>query len=530
MLRFAFARGLLLATVALLPLPAASLAPLPQAATATAARTVDVAALDAYFAEALEAWPIPGFSVAIVEDGEVVLEKGYGVRDARGDIPVDEHTLYAIASNSKAFTAAALARLVDAGELSWDDRVLDHLPWFRLYDDYVTQEIRIRDLLSHRSGLGTYSGDLLWYGTPYSAEEVVRRAAHLEPAFSFRDGYGYTNLMFIAAGEVLRAVDGRGWHEVMEADFFTPLGMDRSVTSTRALPALDNVATPHKYVAGETIPIEWYNWDAMGAAGGIISSVHDMSRWIRTQLAGGEWQGTPLFSEARQREMWTVVNPRAVSPGYQATYPSTRFRGYGLGWSLQDYLGHKVVSHGGGYDGMYSQVALVPDAGLGIVVLTNGMTGLAPTLVYRTLDAYLGGEERDWSAEGLPGWRASRERFEARQRAAEEERVEGTSPSLDLADYVGTYGGPMYGDAEVALENGGLVLRLLPNPDLVADLEHLHYDTWVIRWRTTLAWFGQGTASFLLDPSGAVTEMTLDVPNDDLWFHELEMKRKGDEG
>ncbi|UCC25644.1 MAG: serine hydrolase [Gemmatimonadales bacterium] len=487
---------------------------------------VDVGALDAYFAEALGAWPLPGFSVAIVKDGEVVLEKGYGVADVRGSTPVDEHTLYAIASNSKAFTAAALAQQVDAGHLSWDDRVLDHLPWFRLYDDYVTQEIRIRDLLSHRAGLGTYSGDLLWYGTSYSAEEVVRRARYLEPAFSFRDGYGYTNLMFIAAGEVLRAVSGEDWHDYVEGRFFAPLGMSRSVTSTDDLAGMANVATPHKYVAGETIPIEWYNWDAMGAAGGIISSVHDMSLWMRAQLAGGEWNGVRLFDPARQQEMWNVLNPMAVSPGYARQYPSTHFRGYGMGWSLNDYLGRKVMSHGGGYDGMYSRVVLVPEEGLGVVVLTNGMTGLATPLAYRVLDAYLGGEEKDWAGDALPGWLSSRERFEARQRAPEENRVPGTSPSLPPEGYAGTYGGPMYGDATVTEENGGLVLRLLPNPDLVADLEHLHYDTFIIRWRKTLAWFGQGTATFVLDEFGEVTEMKLDVPNDDLWFHELEMKRR----
>lgn len=491
-----------------------------------AGQAVDVAALDAYFAEAQRTWPIPGFSVAIVKDGEVVLEKGYGVRDIRGREPVDEHTLYAIASNSKAFTAAALAQQVDAGRLSWSDRVIDHLPWFRLYDDYVTQEMRIRDLLSHRSGLGTYSGDLLWYGTPYSAAEVVRRAAFLPPAYSFRDGYGYTNLMFIAAGEVLRAVTGEDWHDYVEVHFFAPLGMSRSVTSTNDLAARDNVATPHKYVAGETIPLEWYNWDAMGAAGGIISSVHDMAQWLKAQLAGGELDGTRLFSEERQREMWSVVNPRAVTPGYQQQYPSTRFRGYGLGWSLNDYLGRKVTTHGGGYDGMYSQVALVPDEGLGVVILTNGMTNVAPALIYRVLDAYLGGTPRDWAAEALPAWLRSRDQFEARQMDAVEGRVSGTSPSLALDAYTGTYGGPMYGDAEVTLEDGRLVLRLLPNPDLVADLEHLHYDTFVIRWRKTLAWFGQGTATFVLDAAGTASEMKLDVPNDDLWFHELEMKRR----
>ena len=488
--------------------------------------TVDVQELDAYFAEALEDWPVPGFSVAIVKDGEVVLEKGYGVREAGGSKPADEHTLYAIASNSKAFTVAALARLVDEGRLSWDDRVVDHLPWFRLYDEYVTREMRIRDLLSHRSGLGTFSGDLLWYGTDYTAREVVERARHLPAAYSFRAGYGYSNLMFIAAGEVLRALGGADWHEAIPERFFEPLGMKRSVVRTSALEKRDNVATPHKNVRGEVMPLDWYAWDAMGAAGGIISSVHDMGLWIRAQLAGGAWNGVRLFSEDAQREMWTVHNPRAVTRGSERTYPSTHFRGYGLGWSLHDYLGRKVVGHGGGYDGMFSQVVMVPEEGLGVVVLTNAMTGIAGALTNRVLDAFLGGEPRDWSAEGLESWRESREGFHARQDRILEERVEGTAPSLAPDGYAGRYGGPMYGDATISVEDGALVLRLLPNPDLVADLEHLHYNTFVIRWRDTFAWFGPGTATFVLGADGTVTEMKLDVPNEDLWFHELKLERR----
>jgi CubicO group peptidase (beta-lactamase class C family) len=490
------------------------------------AQDVDLNALDTYFAKAQRDWPVPGFSVAIVKDGRIVLEKGYGVRDARQNDPADEHTLYAIASNSKAFTAASLAMLVDKGDLSWDDRVVEHLPWFELYDPWVTQEIRIRDLLSHRAGLGTFSGDMLWYGTPYSAEEIVRRTRHVPQAYPFRAGYGYSNLMFIAAGEVLRAVSGTGWHDFVEERFFGPLGMSRSVTSTGDLPMRDNVATPHKNERGEVVPIEWYNWDAMGAAGGIISSVHDMAQWLMAQLNGGTVGEVQLFSQEAQREMWKVHNPLAVSPGYRQRYPSTHFRGYGLGWSLADYRGRKVTSHGGGYDGMYSQVALVPEENLGVVVLTNAMTGVAPALVYRVLDAYLGGEERDWSGEALPGWKASRERFHQRQDRAEEGRVTGTSPSLGLEAYAGTYGGDLYGDASISVEDGHLVLRMLPNPDLVADLEHLHFDTFIIRWRSELAWFGKGTAHFVLDASGEASEMLLDVPNDDLWFHELEMKRR----
>lgn len=494
--------------------------------TAIRAQEVDLSALDQHIAESGDAFEVPGFAVAIVKDGEVAFAKGYGVRELGRPGRVDEHTLFAIASNTKAFTAAALAALVDEGVIDWDDRVVDYLPYFRLYDLWITQEMRIDDLLSHRSGLGTYSGDLLWYGTSYDAEEVVRRARMLEPAGLFRADYGYSNLMFIAAGEVLAAVTGASWSEVIRRQFLEPLGMSRTVTSVATLEGMENVAIPHRTKEGEVIPLSWYNWDAMAAAGGIISSVSDMSRWLRLQLAGGVWEGDTIFSPAAQRVMWTPHISFVVDMGSERTTPGTHFRGYGLGWSLMDYRGRKVMTHGGGYDGMFSRVALVPEEGLGVVVLTNSMTSLPVALTYRILDAYLGGEARDWTGEYLERAKESRQRTAERRRKFAEERVEGTSPSLPLEDYTGTYGGPMYGDARVTLEDGHLVVSFLPNPDLVGDLTHYHYDAFVIEWRRDFAWFDEGTVQFLLDTSGAVSEMKIDVPNEDLWFHELEFKRK----
>ncbi|MBT8396773.1 MAG: serine hydrolase [Gemmatimonadetes bacterium] len=490
------------------------------------AQAPDVAGLDAMVARAQGEWPVPGLAMVIVKDGQTVLMKGYGERLMGSGEQVDEHTLFAIASNSKAFTSAALAMLVEEGRLSWDDRVQEHLPYFQLYSPYVSHEMRIRDLLSHRSGLGTYSGDLLWYGTGYTAEEVVRRARYVPQAGAFRASYGYSNLMFIAAGEVVRAVSGKPWPEFVESRILAPLGMDRTVTSTTDLAHRDNVATPHKNWIGRTEPIEWYNWDAMAAAGGIISSVSDMARWLKLQLGHGESEGLRLFSEGSSWEMWTVHTARPVSAGSRASMPSTHFRGYGLGWSLNDYLGRLIVSHGGGYDGMFSRVVLVPEEDLAVAVFTNSMTSISTAITNSVLDAYLGGEERDWSEDLLLSWRSARLAFEARQDRFQDERMEGTRPSLPMAGYTGRYGGPMYGDATVTEENGGLVLRLLPNPDLVADLTHLHHDTFLIEWRKTSAWFGKGVATFALDPLGKVAEMKLDVPNDDLWFLELEMVKR----
>jgi len=486
----------------------------------------DLGKLDTFIAETQRAWPVPGLAVAIVKDGETVLAKGYGVRELGSPDAVDEHTLFAIASNTKAFTAAALAILIEEGKLGWDDPVTDHLPYFRLYDPYVSQEMRIRDLLSHRSGLGTFSGDLLWYGTGYSAEEVVRRARYLPPAGPFRASYGYSNLMFIAAGEVVSAVSGMPWQDFVEERILQPLRMNRTVTSVADLSARDNVATPHKNRMDGVYPLAWYNWDAMAAAGGIISSVSEMAEWMKLRLNHGTLDGLTLFSEGSSWEMWTVHTPMGMSPGARRSQPTTHFRGYGLGWSLNDYQGRLVASHGGGYDGMFSRVVLVPEEGLGIVVLTNSMTSVSTAIANTILDAYLGAEEREWSEPMLDSWRSARERFEARQARFLEAGAPQTRPSLGLDSYTGTFGGAMYGDATVSLENGGLVLRLLPNPDLVADLTYLHHDTFLIEWRETFAWFGAGAATFLLNPYGEVTEVKLDVPNDDLWFHELELKRK----
>ena len=499
---------------------------------ARAQRPADIAALDAYFAAARSAWNVPGFAVAIVKDDSVVLAKGYGVRELGKPDPVDAQTLFAIASNTKAFTVAALARLVDEGRLAWDDRVADHLPFLVLYAPYVTREIEIRDLLSHRSGLGTYSGDLLWYGTTYGRDEVLRRLRYLPPAGAFRADYGYSNVMFLAAGQLVPAATGRSWDEYIETEFFAPLGMDRSVTSVDSLPNRTNVATPHGEATphggrpGQIVTYPWYSWDNVGPAASIISSVAEMAKWIRLQLHHGTWNGRTYFSAARSREMWTPQISFRVSAGAEERYPSTHFRGYGFGWGLMDYRGRKVMSHGGAADGMYSRVVLVPEEGLGMVILTNSMTSLPAALSYRILDAFLGGAEQDWSAEFLAEDRRGSERWAARWAQWDRERVPNTTPSLPLEGYTGTFGGELYGDATLTLENGGLVLRLLPAPDMVADLTHWQHDTFTIEWRHAFPWFGRGWAQFVLDPSGKVVEVKLDVPNEDFWFNELHFARK----
>jgi len=493
----------------------------------------ELAAIDKSIEEARVKWQVPGLSVAIVKEGKLILSKGYGTKKLGTEDPVDRHTLFAIASNSKAFTSAAIAMLVEQGKLNWDDRVQEYLPWLELYDRTVSQDLRIRDLLCHRSGLGTFSGDLLWYGTPYTPTELLMRLRHLPPEGVFRADYGYSNVMYLAAGEVIREVSGKSWQEFVSQNILRPLQMTRSVVSVRDLVTQGNYATPHKSFIDRNEPIEWVNWDTMAAAGGIISSSEDMSKWMMVQLARGEL--TPvatdnkgrLFSEENSHEMWEAHIPLRVSARYSQRFPSTHFRAYGLGWALSDYKGVKVVAHGGGYDGMYSQTMLIPEKKLGVIVLTNSMTGIAESLCYHIVDSFVGGESRPWLDEGYEQFKRSRVAFRERIDAAIKPLANAPSaPTHPLEDYTGKFTCPLYGDAEVKLDSGKLQLALLPNAALVAELTPLHYDTFLIRWKNDFAWFDEGTAHFVCDAKGKLIELKLDVPNDDLWFHELQLKRK----
>lgn len=264
-------------------------------------------------------WQVPGLSVAVVKDDRVVLSRGFGVTQVGGTESVDADTLFAIASNTKAFTSAALAILVDEKKLGWNDHVSDYLPWLKMRDPFATQDLRIRDLLCHRSGLGTFSGDLLWWGTEYTPKEVLQRAAILEPASSLRSEYGYSNLMFLAAGEIVTKVvekEGLDWGSFVRTRILEPLCMSRTVTSTNDLEGMGNLSTPHKTFVDHSQPIEWINWDTMAAAGGIISSSNDMSHWLRLQLRKGRLGERDIFTRRQATEMWRAHMPIALSSSY----------------------------------------------------------------------------------------------------------------------------------------------------------------------------------------------------------------------
>jgi CubicO group peptidase (beta-lactamase class C family) len=486
----------------------------------------DLKALDDYCQNALRDWNVPGFAIVVVEDCETVFEKGLGVREAGRLEKVDPDTLFAIASNTKAFTAAGLAMLAKEKKIRWDDRVQNYLPWFEVFGDpWISHETRIDDLLCHRIGFRTFSGDLLWWGSSYSTEEVLRRARYLKPQYSFRRGYGYSNLMVMAAGEALEKASGQPWETFLRERILEPLGMTNTVLRVSELKSRSNVATPHDGKPGHPEPIAWEPWDNMQAAGGIISSVSDLSRWLKLQLSEGSLDGREFWTSDQAWKMWTLHNSLPISEKTRKDYPETSLTGAGLGWFISDYNGTLIARHGGGYDGMYSHTVLAPRKKIGVVVLSNSMTDLPRVVAFYALDHFLGNHLRDWSAEALVKAHETQAKKEKKEAEDLAKRLPDTKPSLPLEKYAGIYSGPMYGDAKVEFKDGKLRLALLPTAKLTAELIHWQHDVFQIKWDRNFAFFGMGKAQFILNNSSEAAELKLDVPNEDFWFDELEFKK-----
>jgi CubicO group peptidase (beta-lactamase class C family) len=460
---------------------------------------------DAYTAAAIKAWDAPGLAVAVIRNDSLVLTRGYGVRELGKADPVTANTLFAVGSTTKAFTAALLGTLVDAGKLAWDDPVTKHLPGFQLYDPYVTREITIRDLLTHRSGLSR--GDRLWSGSGMPRDEVIRRVRFLKPSWSFRSTYGYQNIMFLTAGEIAGKLYGNGWDAAVAERIFTPLGMTRSVTSTIPLKGMDDVATPHERIENVVTPVDWLNIDNIGPAGSINSSVADMAQWVRMQLGQGTYSGRKVLESKTVKEMHTLQMHTRPSDTDEKLYPESHLTGYGLGWSLRDYRGLRLVSHGGAIRGMRAWVAMVPEKKLGVVVLTNMAESTLPIAIgMRAIDQHLTTTPKDWSALYLTEAKAGRERALADAQKTQAARVQGTSPTLALDKYAATYADSMYGEIKVAKEGEGLTLAF--GPHFTGDLKHWHYDTFETVWRNRAQ--GRGTVMFIVDSRGQVT--ALEIP------------------
>ncbi len=468
---------------------------------------------DAYVARTLKEFDVPGVAIAVVKDGRVVLAKGYGVRKLGDVTPVDEKTLFGIASNSKAFTAAALAMLVDEGKLRWDDPVTKYLPSFQMYDAYVTREMTVRDLLVHRSGLGLGAGDLLYFPhSTYTSAEILERLRYVKPARSFRSGYAYDNILYLAAGEVIHAVSGKTWAQFVKERIFAPLGMTASNTSVNEFRSSDNYATPHAPANGKLQIVALSDLDNNAPAAAINSNVAEMARWAILQLNAGALPNGAgrLFSDKQSREMWspqTIIGINDPPPALAAVKPN--FSAYGLGWFLADYRGHKIVSHTGGLSGMVSKVMLVPDAKLGVIVLTNQEAGGAfQALSYRLVDSFLNAPTTDWVAAYGQVLRAARANAAQVERKFQTARDVNSKPSLLLPKYVGTYRDAWYGDVTVAQEDGKLVMRFSHSPSLVGELEHYQYDTFIVRWQDR-ALGADAFVTFALKPDGTIDQVKM---------------------
>jgi CubicO group peptidase (beta-lactamase class C family) len=409
--------------------------------------------------------------------------------------------------------------LADEGKLGMDDRVVDHLPWFRMADPYVTREMRIRDLLSHRSGLSLGAGDLLyWPTTDYSTEDVARRLKDVPLTGEFRGQYAYDNILFGVAQLVVEEASGMSYEQFLKTRIFAPLGMIETRFNADRLQPGDDVATGYaKADFTKLQPAPLLTWHNVSGAGGLYSNVHDMAQWMRLQLAGGTYtdaQGHTqvLFTPKRQQEMWSILTPMPISeplvPELSPAKPN--FLGYGEGWELSDYRGRKLAWHTGGWPGMVSRLTLVPQEHLGVIVLTSQELGVAFNAVtMRVLDAYLDAPKTDWTAAYAAAYAKQRGNADADWKKHLAARDAKSKPSRPLAKYAGTYRDPWYGDVTWTMEQGKPVLRFSHTPQLVGDITPWQHDTFVVRWRER-ALNADAFLSFALTPDGAIREALME--------------------
>ncbi len=486
--------------------------------------------LDVYVERVLKTFNVPGVSVAIVKDGKVVLAKGYGVKTIGSSDKVDSKTNFSIASNTKAFVGTSLGMLVDEGKIKWNDRVVDHLPWFQLSDPFVTKELRVIDLLVHRSGLGLGAGDLLiWPTNTYSQKDVVRRFRNIPLATSFRSTYAYDNILYLVAGELIEGVSGMTWDKFVQTRIFNKLGMNNSALTFADAVRRGNAATPHAEINGVVRPVAASDSAKTNPAATVNTNADDIAKWMICQIDSGKMQdGTSLWSTAVTRTLWSVVTPLPVSrvPKELAPYQSN-FSGYGGGFNLRDFRGKKMVWHTGGLAGFVSLVAMIPELRVGVAVFTNQEEGGAfYSIGWRVLDHYLNAQY-DWTA----AYKAVKDRSDSTNRASEAKtaavRDSLSKPSLPLEKYAGKYSDAWYGDITVEMKNGKLFMQMVPTPSLGGFLEHYQYNTFIARWSDP-EMRADAFVTFSLNPDGSIehAKMKAVSPATDFSFdfHDLLLK------
>ncbi len=446
--------------------------------------------IDHLVEEAMKKFNVAGVAVGIVKDGSVIHCKGYGVRSIETKEAVNEHTIFAIASNSKAFTTAALAMLVEEGEISWTDRVRDHIPEFMMYNEYVTRNFNIQDLLTHRSGLGLGAGDLMIWpaGSDFTMADMLTNFQYFEPVSAFRTKYDYDNILYLVAGEVISRVSGMSWEDFIKTRILDPLDMDNSYSIPPGMTGSNNMASPHLFTEGVLQTIPYYELDPEkinGAASGILSNANDLCRWMLLHLNGGKYGNyleNQLFTESSHHEMWKIHTTMDAKSDQR--YDS-HFSGYGLGWRLSDVNGNLSVSHTGDLAGMLSKTIMIPDLNLGVVVLTNtyyGGSGVFGSITRTIVDSYLGLDEYGWIDFYL-------ERFLNRESGADavtskvwETVRKASDDHIKPEDYIGVYKDPWFGKIEVFLKNDRLWIRSYRSPKLNGPMQYYKANAFAIKW------------------------------------------------
>lgn len=488
--------------------------------------------IDQVTEKAMQTFNVPGIAVAVIKDGKIIHSKGYGVKSIVTKEKVDGNTLFGIASNSKAFTTAAIAMLVEEGKVKWDDKVVQYLPNFKMYNDYVTNEFTIRDLVTHRSGLGLGAGDLMIWpdGSDFTPKDIIENLHYLKPVSGFRTKFDYDNLLYIVAGEIIHKVSQLSWAEFVEQRIMQPIGMNHSVATYKRLKDTTNTITPHVPVNGVLKVIQPYKNGIFDGAAGIYSSANDLSKWVLLQLNKGKYgsENTMLFSEAQQNEMWQLqtIIPTATRPPYH-----THFYGYGLGWFLNDVKGYKQVSHTGGLEGNVTQVTLIPELQLGIIVLTNQQEGAAFTAITNTIkDRYLDIPAQDYVSlyhnriqANLATSDKITEEVWATVAKNKKEKVK-----TNWNNIIGTYKDNWFGDIIIAEKKGKVYFQSKRSPQLAGEIFFYKSENLVVKWNN--AFFNADAHLFLENDTNGKTIGIKMKPISDLTdfsydFQDLDFKR-----
>lgn len=426
--------------------------------------------------ESMTIWNTPGVAVAIVKDGKIVFLNSYGIQEIETEKHVDNETLFSIGSLTKAFTATALAILVDEKKIQWDDPVTKHLPSFYLFNPYVTQNVTIRDLLSHRTGLAAHDGDLLWTGQPYSRKEIVNRSRYLTPTFGFRSTYAYQNVLYVTAGEIIEAVSGMTWDEFIKIKIFDPLKMRCSFSFLKSRDEKLNISRPHAEIEGSIQKIHWDSVENFGAAGSIVSCISDMAKWLILQLELSKGRDTAILKHEASSELFSPQINVNVDPVLKNLYPDSNFVSYGLGWFLHDYHGKKIIQHDGLINGMSAFLLMIPQEDFGIVVLSNLKDSLLPhSLSYQVMDTILGQSKHNWDLELHKTILELKREGENEENKLLSSRVKDTPLSHPISNYIGTYQDQLYGDVIIwGNDKDSLKAKVVSGK---GHLEHWHYDT-----------------------------------------------------